>query len=137
MLVSDVQPSGSVTIFFFFLQLQLWHKDVPGLGVKLELQLPAYTTATAPLDPSHICDLHCSWQQCLILNRLSEARDQTHTLRTLLGSQPTEPQQELQSGSAIQILFHHGLLQDIEYSSLYYTGGLCCLPILYIVGCFC
>ena len=26
--------------------------------VKLELQLPAYTTATANPDPSHICDLH-------------------------------------------------------------------------------
>ena len=36
-----------------------------------------------------------------------------------------------------QILFHYGLLQDIEYSSLNYTVGLCCLPILYTVVCIC
>ena len=35
----------------------------PRLGVELELQMPAYTTATARQDPSHICDLnHSSWQ---------------------------------------------------------------------------
>ena len=31
--------------------------EVPRLGVEPELQLLAYTTATAMLDPSHICDL--------------------------------------------------------------------------------
>ena len=31
------------------------------------------------------------------------------------------------------ILFHYGLLQDIEYSSLCYTVGPCCLSILYTV----
>ena len=30
------------------------------------------------------------------------------------------------------ILFHYGLSQDIEYSSLCYTGGPCCLAILYV-----
>ena len=35
------------------------------------------------------------------------------------------------------ILFHYDLLQDIEYSSLCYTVGPCCLPILYIVACIC
>ena len=44
--------------------------EVPKLGVKLELQLPAYTTATARRDPSLVRDLH------QILNPLSEARDQ-------------------------------------------------------------
>ena len=45
---------------FFFLWLHLWHMEVPRLGVKSELQLPAYTTATAMATPelSHICDLH-------------------------------------------------------------------------------
>ena len=43
------------------------HMEVPGLGVKLELKLPAYTTATATPDPSHICNLRCSSQQCQIL----------------------------------------------------------------------
>ena len=31
-------------------------------------------------DPSHVCDLHHSSQQCLILNLLSEARDRTWVL---------------------------------------------------------
>ena len=29
------------------------------IGVELELQLPAYTTATATRDLSHICGLQC------------------------------------------------------------------------------
>ena len=45
--------------------------EVPGLGVELELQLPACTTATAMQDPSYICDLRLSSQQCPILNPLS------------------------------------------------------------------
>ena len=44
--------------------------EVPRLGVESELQPPAYTTATAMLDPSCICDLHRR-----ILNPLSKARD--------------------------------------------------------------
>ena len=47
------------------------------LGVELELQLPAYTTATAMLDLSCVCDWHHSSWQGQILNPLSEARDQT------------------------------------------------------------
>ena len=54
--------------------------EVPRLGVELELQLLAYATATATLDPSHVCDLHHSSQQPWILNPLSKARDQTHIL---------------------------------------------------------
>ena len=61
--------------------------EVPRLGVKLELQLLAYATAMATLDPSHIFDLRHSLQQCWILNLLSEARDRTHILvDTMLGS---------------------------------------------------
>ena len=36
--------------FSFFLQLHLWHIEVPRLGVKLELQLLTYTTAIATPD---------------------------------------------------------------------------------------
>ena len=50
--------------------------EVPGLEVKWELQL----LATATQDPSHICDLYCSLQQCRIFNPPNEARDQTHIL---------------------------------------------------------
>ena len=43
----------------------------------MELQLPAYTTATATPDPSCVCNPHHSSRQCRILNPLSEARDRT------------------------------------------------------------
>ena len=54
--------------------------EVPRLGVELELQLPAYATATATPDLSCICDLLHSLRQCRILNPLRKIRDQTHIL---------------------------------------------------------
>ena len=60
-----------------FLGLHLWHMVVPWLEVKSELQLLAYTTATATQDPNHVCNLYHSSRQRQILNPLSEARDQT------------------------------------------------------------
>ena len=85
---------ASVFLFFIF---NFWlfgvdprHTETPRLGVKWEQQLPAYTTATAMPDPSHVCNLHHSSQPCPILNPLRGARDQT---RVFLN---TEPQWELQ-----------------------------------------
>ena len=43
---------------FFILGPHLWHMEVPRLGVKSELQLLAYTTATATPDLSCTCNLH-------------------------------------------------------------------------------
>ena len=54
--------------------------EVPRLGVKLELQLLAYTTATGTPDLRHVCNLRCSLRQCQILNPLIEARDRTYNL---------------------------------------------------------
>ena len=54
--------------------------EVPRLGVKSELQLAVYATATAMPDPKHICDLDHSSQQRQILNPLSQAEDRTHIL---------------------------------------------------------
>ena len=49
--------------FFFLFRAHLQHMEVPRLGVEWELQLSAYTTATATPDLSLICDLHhSSWQ---------------------------------------------------------------------------
>ena len=53
------------------------HMEVPKIGFESELQLPAYATAAATWDPSRVCNLHHSSWQSLILNPLSEARDQT------------------------------------------------------------
>ena len=55
--------------------------EVPRLGVKSELQLLAYTTATAMQNPSHVFDLHQNSQQCQIPDPLREAKDQTQILK--------------------------------------------------------
>ena len=49
---------------FFFLGSHLCHMDALRLGVELELQLPACSTARATLDPSLVCDPHQSSRQC-------------------------------------------------------------------------
>ena len=66
--------------FFVFLGPHSQHMEVPRLGVKSELQLPASTRATATEDLSRVCDLHQSAQQPRILNPLSEARNRTCNL---------------------------------------------------------
>ena len=66
-------------VFFGFLFLSLflslgphpWHMEVPRLWVESELQLPAYTIATAMPDLSCVCHLHHSSWQRQILNPLS------------------------------------------------------------------
>ena len=75
---------------------------IPRLGVRQELQLQDYTTATAMQDLSHTCDLCCSsWQQ-RILNPLSKARDWARghyghiLMATMLRFSPAEPQWEFQ-----------------------------------------
>ena len=75
-----VKPSSFGFLFFSFLGAQPQHMEVPRLWVELELQLPAYTTAAAMSDPSHVCNLHHSSWQHQILNPLSEARDRIHIL---------------------------------------------------------
>ena len=54
--VSDSGISDPIFPPFFFLGPHLQHTEVPGLGVESELQLPAYTTATATWNRSSICD---------------------------------------------------------------------------------
>ena len=50
------------------------------MEVESELQPPAYTTATALWDPSHVYNPHLSSQQCQILNPVSKARDRAQVL---------------------------------------------------------
>ena len=69
--------------------------EVPRLGIESDLQLPAYTTATATQDLSRVCDLHrCSWQH-QILNPLSEAGIESATSWFLVRFVSTAPQWEL------------------------------------------
>ena len=69
-----------VAVVLVFLGPLPQHMEVPRLGVHLELQLPAYATATATQDPSHVFDPHHSSRQRRILNPLMEARNQTCVL---------------------------------------------------------
>ena len=75
---------GGFFLFVFFglfWRPHLRHMEVPRLGVELELQLLAYTTAPAMQDPSHICDLHHQLMAMPILNPLSGTRNWTCILR--------------------------------------------------------
>ena len=62
----------SLSLFFSFLGLHLWHMEVPRPGVEWELQLPGYTIATATQDPSS-CATYTTAQ--------SNARSLTHWAR--------------------------------------------------------
>ena len=69
--------------FYFilvFLGQHLWHMKVPRLGVKSEIQLLAYTTATAIAGSQLHLQPTPQFQQWWILNPLSEARDRTTIL---------------------------------------------------------
>ena len=82
-----IEPTSSwiVVRFFFFLffvfclfRTKLAAYGVPRLGVKVELQLPAYTTTPGMRYLSCIFKLHHSSGQLWILNPLIEAGDWTH-----------------------------------------------------------
>ena len=83
-LASPVKTTKETYDHYYFLCCFLGprpqHVEVPRLGVQSELQLPAYTTATATQNPSHICNLHHGSGQCQIFNPLTEARNQTRNL---------------------------------------------------------
>ena len=71
-----------VVLFWFYFRAAPVAYGGSRLGVQLELQLPAYATATATRDLSHICNLrYRSVWQPPVLNPLIEARDQTCVLR--------------------------------------------------------
>ena len=67
-------------VFLFCLEPQVQHMQVPKLGVESELQLLAYTTATAMQHLSRICNPHHSSRQRQILNPLTGARGGLHRL---------------------------------------------------------
>ena len=74
--------------------------EVPRLGIELELQLSAYTTATAMQDLSRIFHLHHSSQQYQILNPLRPGIE-PKTLWFLVGFISTAPQGNSKDGVAL------------------------------------
>ena len=93
-------------LIYFLFRVAHRHMEVPRLRVKLDLQLPAYATATATPDLSHIWDLHCSFQ---ILNPLSEARNQTCIL--------------VDTSRVLNPLSHHGNSQSSHFRKSWLTYG--------------
>ena len=83
--------------------------EVPRLGLKSELQLLAYTTVTAT--QSLVFDLHCSSQQCQILNPLRE----TASSRILVRFISTEPRQELQDMLDFNMQFSLGVSNNVIF----------------------
>ena len=69
-----------VFLFVCFLGLHLPHMEVPGQGLKWELQLRPMPQPHQMSDPSSTCELGHSLWQPWIFNFLSEDRDWTHTL---------------------------------------------------------
>ena len=92
--------------------------EVPRLGDELELQLSAYATATAMPDPSLVCDLRCSSQQCQILNALRGVRDWTHVLMDTSWVRYCW----VTTGTPIFIF----LRVTVQIESLKFWGGSCC-----------
>ena len=82
--------------FFFFLGLQMWHMQVPRLGVKSELQLLAYATVIATPDPSHICSLHTPHGNTRSLTHWAGPGIEPTSSWVLVRFVSTEPQWELQ-----------------------------------------
>ena len=59
---------ANLSLSLFLLELHRQHREVPRLGGESELQLPAYTAATATPAPSHTCNQYHSLRQLWILN---------------------------------------------------------------------
>ena len=132
-------------VLFFSLSLFLGpylpYMEASRLGVESELQLEAYTTAIATLDPSHICPLYSHLWQHQILNSLNEARHLTHILKDTMFRFLTHWATDGDSwvGSFVFIIFygiiwklytwspphgtwHHPAKREVKTSSLYHGG---------------
>ena len=92
----DLESKSGGRARFFFSQLHLQHMEVPRLGVKLDLQLPAYTTATATAtqDQSHIFNLHHSSCNTWYLTHWAKPETEPASSETTLGPHPSESQWE-------------------------------------------
>ena len=87
-------PPKDYLFIYLFSEPHLQHMEIPSLGVKLEQQMPAYTTATALPNLSLVCILHYSSQQCWILNSLSPGMEPASSWILVIFS-TAEPQQEI------------------------------------------
>ena len=106
---------------FFFFPLVFWgpyqrHMEVPRLGVKLELLLPAYATATAIPGLSCICNLHHSPWDTRSLARWVRPRIEPVSSGTLVRFITAEPGWKLPLICEIHFQLDFGRLAKIENS---------------------
>lgn len=100
-----------IVLFFSFMASPSAHRRFQPRG-PIQSCNWAHATATAILDPSHICDLHCSFRQLWILNSMSETRGRTCILtETMSYPQLAEPEEKL-------LLFFF-LIKDCSLKTLY------------------
>ena len=76
--------------------------EVPRLGVELELQPPAYTTATATQDPSHAWDQHHSSGNDGSSTHWVKPGIEPASLRMLVRFVSAEPRRELQNSVVLR-----------------------------------
>ena len=71
------RKTGILFIFFFFCLFRSPPAANGGFQARGRIAAVAatYTTAPAAPDTNHVCDLHHSLWQCMILNPLNKARD--------------------------------------------------------------
>ena len=115
--------------FFIFIVFLLFRAAPAAYGssqarVKLELQLPAYVTATAMQDLSHVCNLHHSSWKCRILNPLSEVATSWLLVRFV----SAVPRQELPSKIFLSEIFsicnYVAMKNTLTTSIALHFGGL-------------
>ena len=103
--------------------------EVPRLGVKSQLQLSAYATATATRDQAASATYTTAHGNATFLTQLSKARDQTHPHGCQVGFVTTEPQRELQN-------LYFSLNSHVCFKGKY-TWNLCffsaCLQDLFVI----
>ena len=130
--------------FFFFLGLHQWHMEVPRLSVELELQLLAYTSATAMPDLSHVCDLHHSSWNARFLTQWARPRIKPASSWILVEFVTAEPQWELSSefqhdNLVWNLAFEHVLVNNqsmklFSKSYIYWYMYICYLCTYFMVN---
>ena len=105
--------TGCLFLFSPFLQLHLWHMEVPGLRVESRAAAEAYAKAMATQDLNHICIVHLAcgnggslihWARPGIEHESSQSLHQVLT--------PAEPQQEL----LVQTAYESDMLLIVAFS---------------------
>ena len=84
---------------FFFSGPQVQYMEVPRLGIKSEIQLPAYTTAMAMPDPNYFCNLHDSHSNARYLTHWAGPGIEPASSWILVGIVTTETQWKLCSST--------------------------------------